>query len=117
MTQTRLALMSCLGLAVFFGLAHAEDRNATCGHYGRFAPITQVTGPVLSVGTNWWKMHYVIVQDKNSGCRVFIATEEKACTEGKTFDATGRLKTVTDEPYQATFHFFRGDRGEACRNG
>ena len=115
--QTRLALISIFGIAVFSGSAHAKDPGATCGHYGRFAPITQVTGPVLSVSHNWWKMRYIIVQDRNSGCRVFIATDEKSCAEGATFDASGRLKTVTDEDYQATFHFLRGDVGNACHAG
>ena len=112
-----VALASCLSIASLCGSAHAASLSPTCGRYGRFAPITQVTGPVISVGTNWWNMRYIIVQDRNSGCRVFIATDEKSCVEGVTFNASGRLKTITDEDYQTTFHFFRGDQENACQSG
>ncbi len=108
-------LCAILGLLILVGGAYADDTNQTCGHYGRSASLRQVTGPVISTGTNWWNLRYIVVQDKNSRCRVFVLTDEISCKTGKDFDAFGRLRSTTDDGYEATFLFFRGTQTTACR--
>ncbi len=91
------------------GAAEAGD-GPFCGRTGKFAPIRHVSGTVVSTGTTWWGTHYIVMQDQDTGCRVYVPTEEAACVPGRSFGGAGRMTSAKEKNYEVTFRLvFTGD--------
>jgi hypothetical protein len=108
----RRGRLSRLCLPAAFALALTPA--AACGPFGRYAPLRQVEGQIVTTGSGLLGSRHIVVRDENSGCRVFVLSDDARCTPGSRFAGFGRLKSAKGEDFDATFRFFRPPQS-ACR--
>ena len=113
-TYQFLIVSAALALLTTQGVL-AADATIVCGQYGRFAPMREVTGAVISTAVDGWGFRHVVVADSNSGCRVFVLTENLACAPGNMFRGIGHMRSSKGEGYDATFHFHLSSSKAACQ--
>jgi hypothetical protein len=110
-------MMVSLGLlsAVFGTAAAAEERPTPCGPFGKYAPMREISGEIVRLSKGQLGTRGIIVKDANSKCLVFVATNNANCVLGKSYSATGHIRSLRGEDHDATFHNHLSNTDTSCR--
>ncbi len=109
-------LLCAVAAGFFVRPALAEPTNAHCLHFsGRYEPIREVIGEVTTVAIDRLGVRHIIVQDQNSGCRVFVVTDEQTCTPGKSFNGSGRPRSLGGEDHDVMLDYHYSSEKPACK--
>jgi hypothetical protein len=87
---------------------------ATCTGFGKYSAPRAISGEVRERERDALGFTHIVVKDEQSGCRVFVLTENKpGCVVGRQFAGYGRLRSdFKGSEYDSTLD--AGRSGKHC---